>query len=207
VLLAAVCLCSLAAGCAHPLHTTEVMPGFQVAAAGGGGVVDDEGLYVARLDLGYGWAWGEGKGFQLQLMLPLEEPPETLMFSAVDLYCQFYAQPDLGAGVLLGLAPAVYFQIGRGWHPGPDTRLGIDFQLQTGFILSPFEEWSTLGQSSGQLLLSLQLHWFRFGAWITGGVLYQVSGCPYEDGCAYTVTDAQLGVAGGLLIGATIGRP
>jgi hypothetical protein len=106
-------------GCPHITHPARVTPGFSAGALAAptieryqdpsppavGEASGTGHRYDLQLDLRYGWAGRAGRGIQIEAMLP----------SAVAVYAQLRAEPDLGAGLLVGPNPGAYGMIGNAW--------------------------------------------------------------------------------------------
>lgn len=108
-----------ATGCPHITHPARVTPGFSADALVAPAIEKYEepsrpaprdsagsgSQYDVQLDLRYGWARRDGLGIQIEAMLP----------HALAVYTQLHAEPDLGAGLLVGPNPGVYAMVGNAW--------------------------------------------------------------------------------------------
>ncbi len=117
VLLVVVLLAS--AGCPHIMHPARVTPGFSADALVAPTRVGQEDPHPAfgeeasdsarqvdlQVDLRYGWAFAGGRGLQVDVMAPW----------AIAGYAQLRADPDLGAGIVVGPDPGVYAMMGKAW--------------------------------------------------------------------------------------------
>lgn len=133
-------LAAIAAGCAHVTHPARVTPGYSadmvVAPAieryedhGDPADAERDLVYDLQFNARYGWTRGEGRGIQVEAMMPMGRYPEKfgpawLIGSWIAVYRQFRGNPDLGAGLLVGLSPGLYGLIGRTWQERVDLAAG-----------------------------------------------------------------------------------
>lgn len=168
------------AGCPHIVHPARVTPGFSadalVAPTRVGNenphpaVGEDPGAsereYDLQVDLRYGWALAGGRGLQVDLMAPW----------AIAGYAQLHADPDLGAGLVVGPDPGLYAMIGKAWlRDGRGLDLDAGARLHV-LLETPGQDrmvpnggaFATVAYTSGAVRVGLLAEHVEFARPVTG---------------------------------------